>query len=124
MPSKAKRPCGKAGCSQLAENQYCEAHAHLNRHRLYDTYSRNKRLAVFYHSQEWQRAREQALIRDHYLCQDCLIQKRITKAEVVDHIKPVRFFWQLRLVLDNLRSLCQACHNRKTAEDKRRYARK
>ncbi|MFI8712022.1 HNH endonuclease [Brevibacillus brevis] len=48
-------------------------------------------------------------------------EQRITQADVVDHIKPIGSYWDLRLRLDNLRSLCHAHHNKKTADDKRKY---
>ncbi|MCU6709413.1 HNH endonuclease [Paenibacillus sp. J5C_2022] len=61
------------------------------------------------------------MIRDNYLCQNCLDVKRFVNADVVDHTLPISLRWDLRLTLNNLRSLCHACHNAKTAEDKRRY---
>ena len=127
MPSKPKRPCGRPGCRNLTTERYCEEHAYLaeqqrkERHRLYDEQHRDKRTAAFYKSVAWERVRQQALIRDHGLCQDCLLEQRITPADVVDHIKPLRLFWHLRLTLSNLRSLCNRHHAIKTQEDKRRY---
>jgi 5-methylcytosine-specific restriction enzyme A len=127
MPSKPLRPCNKIGCSSLTRERYCEEHKHkeqqskAERHRYYDKHIRDKKAREFYHSKEWERVRQAALMRDNYLCQDCLEEKRITPADVVDHIKPVRQFWNLRLSLSNLRSLCHAHHNKKTAEDKKKY---
>jgi len=127
MTSKPRRPCGKIGCRNLTTERYCADHAHLveqqrkERHRHYDRHQRDKQAAVFYKSIEWLRVRQQALIRDHGLCQDCLEHKHITPATEVDHIIPIRVRWDLRLVLSNLRSLCHRCHMIKTAEDKRRY---
>ncbi|MGG4439261.1 HNH endonuclease [Brevibacillus fortis] len=48
-------------------------------------------------------------------------EQRITQADVVDHIKPIGSYWDLRLRLENLRSLCHSHHTKKTAEDRRRY---
>lgn len=127
MAIRPKRPCIKPGCRNLALSRYCDEHAHLadeqrkQRHKHYDEQQRDKTAASFYRRVEWQRAREQALIRDHGLCQDCLQEQRITPADVVDHIKPLRLFWHLRLALSNLRSLCNRHHAIKTQEDKRRY---
>lgn len=127
MPPKPKRPCHKSGCPELTTERFCKAHACLkeqmrkHRHKEYDRYQRDRQAATFYKSKEWEMARQQALIRDHGLCQDCLQNKHITPADVVDHIKPLRLFWQLRVMLSNLRSLCNRCHAIKTAEDKRKY---
>ena len=116
MPVKPKRPCSKPGCRNLTEGRYCEDHAHLaemsrkERHKRYDEQQRDKKAAAFYRSVEWERAREQALIRDHGLCQDCLLDQRITTADMVHHKIPVRMNWDLRLRLDNLVSLCNRCH--------------
>lgn len=123
MPIKPKRPCNKTGCRNLTDKGYCDEHAHLTkqRHKYYDKYQRDQRAAAFYNSKAWELVREQALIRDHGLCQDCLDIKQITPAVPVDHIIPVKIAWHLRLTLSNLRSLCDRHHAIKTAEDKRRY---
>ena len=46
---------------------------------------------TFYRSKQWQAAREEAIRRDQYLCQDCLKKGRITPAEEVHHITEVEF---------------------------------
>ncbi|TYS50095.1 HNH endonuclease [Bacillus infantis] len=93
------------------------------RHKLYDRYRRDQETAAFYKSTPWRKVREQALARDIGLCQHCLSKGRIKWADMVDHIIPIKEAWELRLVLDNLQSLCNSCHNIKTAEDKKKYAR-
>ncbi|MGG3843266.1 HNH endonuclease [Anoxybacillus kestanbolensis] len=127
MPAKPLKPCAVPGCPNLTQDRYCEQHkikeqqSKAERHRYYDEYIRDQKAREFYHSKEWQRVRRVALIRDKHLCQYCLSKKRITPADVVDHIVPIRVDWSLRLSLDNLQSLCNACHNKKTAEDKKKY---
>lgn len=127
MVTKPRRPCSKPGCRNLTRERFCEDHAHIaeqqrkDRHRHYDQYQRDQQAAAFYKSVPWRRVREQALMRDHGLCQDCLECKRITPATEVDHIVPIKVRWDLRLHLDNLQALCHRCHMRKTAEDKKRY---
>ena len=64
----------------------------------------------FYQSKAWRRIRLLALQRDHYLCQECLKQKRIKTATEVHHIKPLEEYPELGLELDNLQSLCWDCH--------------
>ena len=66
----------------------------------------------FYLTTAWRKIRAVALVRDHYLCQYCLQEGRLTTAELVHHIKPIEMYPELALVLDNLVSLCGACHNR------------
>ncbi|WP_017435133.1 HNH endonuclease [Saccharococcus caldoxylosilyticus] len=129
MPNKPLRPCNKIGCPNLTKNRYCKQHKHLVEQRQrtrrndkeYDKHKRNQQARAFYHSREWERLRQAALARDHYLCQHCLQHNRITRAVIVDHIVPISVDWSKRLSLDNTQSLCHPCHNRKTAEDRRRY---
>lgn len=75
------------------------------------------RLNRFYHSQEWKAARLQVLERDAYRCQVCKRAGRLTVADTVHHIIPVKVDSSKRLDLDNLESICRACHN---AEHKER----
>ena len=64
----------------------------------------------FYHWPVWRRLRIQALERDHYLCQECLRQGRLTAATEVHHKQEIRTHPELALVLSNLESLCWKCH--------------
>lgn len=91
--------------------RYCEQHKQ-SVNQYYDKRIRDKQTIAFYHSLQWQRVREQALIRDNYLCQRCLSDKRLTPAEMVHHKIEVKQDWSKRLMMDNLESLCQACHNK------------
>lgn len=81
-----------------------------------------KRNDPFYTSAAWRNVREQALIRDHYECQQCVKLMEMGKlfrphrATMVHHIKPRELFPELELDLDNLVSLCDACHNREHPE--------
>ncbi len=65
----------------------------------------------FYASKEWLHIRTVRLQRDHYQCQDCLSKKKITLAEAVHHIKELADYPELALDINNLVSLCAACHN-------------
>jgi HNH endonuclease. len=118
MATKPKRPCGKIGCRNLTTERYCAEHVYLEeqqrkeRHKRYDEQQRDKKAAAFYKSVEWERARQQALFKYWGLCQNCLKNKKITPADMVHHIKPVRSHWELRLRLDNLIPLCHSCHNK------------
>jgi 5-methylcytosine-specific restriction protein A len=122
-----KRFCSKRGCNRVTESKYCLLHKDMDqknkaeRHRHYDNNRRDKKATTFYNSIEWEKARKQALTRDHGLCQHCLKEKVIKVADMVDHIIPIKIAWHLRVFLDNLQPLCNSCHNRKTAEDKKKF---
>jgi 5-methylcytosine-specific restriction enzyme A len=112
--------CGKPIDMSMPKCESCRGKKN-ERHQLYDKYRRDKEAAKFYNSKGWQIVREQALTRDVGLCLHCLARKEITFANMVDHIIPVKVAWEYRLTLDNLQSLCNACHAVKTAEDKKKY---
>ncbi|MBO4794300.1 MAG: HNH endonuclease [Deltaproteobacteria bacterium] len=81
-----------------------------------------KKADPFYTHGPWLILRRQALIRDHYLCQKCLrrvdmgLQLRPRAATMVHHIVPRSLRPDLELNLDNLESLCDACHNEEHPE--------
>jgi len=64
----------------------------------------------FYKSTAWKRIREQALIRDHYLCQLRTSSKCSGIATEVHHIVPLESDPTLGLELSNLTSCCWWCH--------------
>lgn len=65
------------------------------------------RLQAFYNSPEWRMVRYEILRRDGAKCACC----RTTEKPVhVDHIKPLRVFWALRLDPNNLQVLCEDCN--------------
>jgi len=72
---------------------------------------RDDKLIKFYKSRAWKDLRAVALKRDNNECQNCKSKGRYHKAECVHHIKEVKPYPQLALTLDNLMSLCNACHN-------------
>ena len=76
----------------------------------------------FYRTAAWQRAREAALMRDHYMCRDCMERYeqgygiRPQRAQMVHHLIPVERRPDLALELSNLISLCYRCHERRHPE--------
>lgn len=119
MTVRPLRPCAYPGCPNLVEPpaKYCVSHqswheekrAQINRY--YDEYVRDKRAKDYYNSPEWEANRLAVLNRDHYLCQECLRNKRITYTTTVHHIIPIRENWDKRNDLNNLEAICPACHN-------------
>lgn len=112
--------CGKPIDITLTACELCSTKSN-ERHKLYDTHVRDKTSTSFYHSKEWKSLAQLARQRDNNLCIMCYANKIIRKADVVDHIVPVKVDWSLRLSLDNLQCLCHAHHNSKTAEDRKMY---
>lgn len=118
MPKKAKKPCAYPGCSELVQDErFCFNHQSENkkerkeRDQYYDVHVRDQKAKAFYKSRAWQAVRRRALIRDYYLCQDCLTENRLTQADTVHHRVEIGKDWSKRLNMDNLVSLCAACHN-------------
>lgn len=56
------------------------------------------------------------LLREPW-CRECAKRGVRTRATVVDHIKPHKGDWQLFIDPANHQSLCEHCHNRKTARE-------
>jgi len=54
------------------------------------------------------------------MCEDCLEEGLIRKADVVYHKIELKDDWSKRLDETNFRSLCHAHHNTKTTREKRK----
>lgn len=64
----------------------------------------------------WRHTRLAALRRDGYQCQICRRYGRMVEATEVHHIKHADEYPELAFDLDNLISLCKACHNKQHPE--------
>ncbi|WP_078392089.1 HNH endonuclease [Shouchella patagoniensis] len=127
MPPKPLRSCKAPACGKLTREKYCEDHEHLtekdkrDKWIQYDKTKRyteeNKSYNAFYKSPQWIGMREAVKRRDKGLCVKCQMQKRLVPMAIVDHIRPLKDDWSLRLNPENLQSLCHACHNIKTARE-------
>lgn len=84
--------------------------------RYYNKYKRNQEARSFYKSAAWEKCRAVVLIRDNYLCQECLRNGKITAANTVHHIKHLEEFPELALDVDNLETICPRCHNKEHPE--------
>ena|SRR5690625_2340941 len=109
MAKKPLRPCLEINCSKLTRETYCEEHKKETQ-KFYRE-NRNKTIDKFYRSKDWLAVRKLALERDNYLCRRCLSIGELKQADVVHHIIEIKTDWSMRLVLNNLESLCHACHN-------------
>lgn len=118
MPYAAGRACAQFGCPAIVRGtqRYCAEHERATR-RAVDA-RRGSSNARGYDA-TWQRLRI-AFLAQHPLCEceDCEAgAKRLTIAEVVDHIIPIAERPDLRLEWSNLRAMAKRCHDRRTARD-------
>lgn len=71
----------------------------------------------FYNSQAWRLKREEIKRRDNYECQWCKNDGGVTTEAhsilEVDHIKELETHPELALDNENLRTLCNDCHNKR-----------
>lgn len=110
MPNKPLHLCYKPNCSNLTRERYCETHKQeINK---YNKERTDKDYVRFYYSKEWQQLRMLVLKRDGYLCVSCRSKGIVKLAEMVHHKIPIKIDYNKRLDLDNLESLCEACHNK------------
>lgn len=86
--------------------------------REYDSTPARQESAAFYKSKSWTQLRNE-YISEHPLCVRCLAYGKLTAGKIVDHKRPRSERPDLELEWDNLQTMCHACHNIKTAEDKR-----
>jgi 5-methylcytosine-specific restriction protein A len=116
MPKRPKKPCAYPGCPNLVKpgERYCEEHRKM-RYREYDRTKRDKESAKIYSSARWKRVREMKMKECGGLCEMCLKEGRIVKADVVDNIIELKD-GGCAFCLDNLQCLCNSCHKKKTAQ--------
>ena len=69
----------------------------------------------------WSKVAQRRREADHWLCQPCLREGRITASNEVDHIIPIHVRPDWRLEFENTQVICRCCHRRKTNEDTQRY---
>jgi len=78
--------------------------------------NRNRKPDPFYTSAAWRKLRNQ-YIATQPICEHCKQAGNYKPAKVVDHIMPRKNRPDLELDWDNLQSLCQRCHQQKTAKE-------
>ncbi|SCX88926.1 5-methylcytosine-specific restriction enzyme A [Butyrivibrio hungatei] len=109
MPRKALHPCSHPGCPNLCEGRYCDEHKkiHPNNDR--------KNAAERGYGSKWQKARKIFLSRpENFFCVRCKEDGVLTRATVVDHIKPHRGDQELFWDESNWQPLCKKHHDQKT----------
>ena len=124
MPKRLKKPCAYPGCPELVDagHTYCEEHREKEsrqRNKRYDK-ERSPASKKFYGGSRWRKVRNR-YIKKNPLCEHCKEAGRTKLAHMVDHIIPIKINWEKRYDPDNLQSLCNSCHAKKTQEDKEKY---
>lgn len=76
-----------------------------------------KEVKPFYSSKEWKEARKIFLSEKELVCNRCGSIENIC----VDHIKPVRYYWDLRLEQSNFQLLCSNCNFEKGSSNDHEY---
>jgi 5-methylcytosine-specific restriction endonuclease McrA len=79
--------------------------------------SSEKRIKSFYNSWQWKKVRYEFLKGKARRCQCCGSTPAQGERIVVDHVKPLRHFWHLRLDPNNLEILCDSCNRGKGSYD-------
>lgn len=80
-----------------------------------------KRFKDFYRSWEWKRLRYDFVKSSKQRCGCCGASAEQARL-VVDHIKPIRRYWNLRLDPANLQILCDDCNMGKGSRDETRWS--
>lgn len=79
--------------------------------------STNQKASAFYQSYDWRVARYDALKANDGRCQLCGRDRTHGIILHVDHIKPLKKYWHLRLDPTNLQVLCNECNHGKGNRD-------
>lgn len=110
-PRKPRKPCKHPGCPKLTVGNYCEEHEKLHANDRADASSRG-------YDSRWRIARNRFL-KANPLCVRCKEKGKLTKATIVDHIKPHRGDKELFWDESNWQPLCKRCHDTKTMTEDR-----
>lgn len=122
MPKSPGRPCPGKGprrgkCPNLISgSQRCcpECLPHDKHYKRHYERSRGTSAERGY-DRQWRKVRAIKLSLNP-LCERCFKKDLIVEATMVHHIKPISKYPELRLVLDNLESMCNPCHEEEEKE--------
>ena len=112
MALKPLRPCRHPGCRELTRDGYCPKHKPKRTAR-----RASAEWHGWYSLRVWtDDLRPAQLLREPW-CRECAKRGVRTRATVVDHVRPHKGDWQMFIDPANHQSLCEHCHNRKTARE-------
>lgn len=118
MPYAPKSICPKCGFIKEGNEKCPRCSKEYN--KSYNVFQRDNEVHEnVYNTTRWKELREMALKRDKGLCVTCLKNNRIERAVLVDHIKELSDGGE-PFDINNLKSLCSACHNKKSAEERKK----
>ena len=106
MAIRPKKQCNHPGCPDLTLHGQCDRHRKQANKR-WDGQRGNAQDRGY--DGQWQKVREMKASRDP-LCEECLKLGPETPLDLVHHILPIETHPELRLVMENLMSLCKDCH--------------
>lgn len=99
--------CRHKGCYEIVSGKaYCDKHKPIKSN---DNYKRPDRHR-FYNSQKWRKLRK-LYAQNHPLCERCWSKGIVKPVDIVHHKISIEDDYSKRLDMDNLESLCIACHN-------------
>ena len=120
MPNKALRFCAWPGCDELVTDKYCTEHKAKHEEEQQQNnraYNRQRGSSTKQgYGYDWQQVRLRYL-KQHPLCEDCLTKGKVVHATLVHHIKPI-LEGGARLNENNLKALCNDCHENIHGEDR------
>jgi len=112
MPMASKKPCSAHGCCQYVVNSgFCTQHAPQR-------WGFRGSASARGYDRPWRELSERKRAVNP-VCEHC----HAAPADCVDHIVPIRVRPSSRMSWGNLQSLCQRCHDLKTASDRSLYSR-
>lgn len=112
IPKKLPTPCSHPGCPSVTYSRYCDQHKNIRREedREYKAKRIDLKEQAFYKTFRWRKLRAWKLRQDP-LCEMCKAKNQTAPAVLVHHNVAIKESGDLMSV-ENLRSLCQACHNK------------
>ena len=112
MPSRSKTPCSKCKTKLITVGSggVCEDCRKV-KHKEYNKHQRDPNAQSFYNSGFWRKLRNRKIQQDP-LCEHCKARGLTILAHMVDHITERKDGGTD--TMDNLQSLCNACHEAKT----------
>lgn len=115
------RPCPRCG-RYVPVGQACSCRGAVQRGKRDSAYDarRDPEIVKFYHSAAWKKLRQEKLRRNPF-CERCAARgaKPVPPAVEVHHVATVKASPSKRLDIDNLQSLCHACHAAATRAERR-----
>lgn len=109
MPRRTPTACNRSGCPGVVRDRVCSVCGPRRRESDVAMDDRRGSSSARGYDSRWERVRRMKL-QQSPICERCAEEGRTTLAYDVHHIVPIRLAPELRLDLDNLKSVCRMCH--------------